>query len=99
MSWQTSSVERNIYERAGFYLGIAPANISLAVGPRRIVIAGGVSQAGELLLDPIRRTLRERVTVIPFDRVEVVHSQLGNNAGVIGIACWAAKQSRTNIAS
>jgi glucokinase len=86
------AIAKDIYERAGFYLGIATANISVAVGPRRIIIAGGVSQAGDLLLDPIRRTLRERVTVMPVDQVEVLQSQLGNNAGVIGVACWAAKQ-------
>jgi glucokinase len=86
------AIAKDIYERAGFYLGIAAANISVAVGPRRIIIAGGVSQAGDLLLDPIRRTLRERVTVMPVDQVEVLQSQLGNNAGVIGVACWAAKQ-------
>jgi len=62
-----------------------------AIGPRRIIIAGGVSQVGELLLEPIRRTLRERVTVMPIDQVEVVRSQLGNNAGVIGVARWAAE--------
>jgi predicted NBD/HSP70 family sugar kinase len=42
------------------------------------------------LLDPIRRALRERVTVMPIEQVEVVQSQLGNNAGMIGAACWAA---------
>lgn len=87
------AIAKDIYERAGSYLGIAAANISVAIGPRRIIIAGGVSQAGDLLLDPIRRTLRERVTVMPVDQVEVVQSQLGNNAGVIGVACWAAKHS------
>jgi len=81
----------DIYERAGFSLGIAAANICVSVGPRRIIIAGGVSQAGDLLLVPIRRTLRERVTVMPVEQVEVVQSQLGNNAGVIGAACWVAK--------
>jgi glucokinase len=81
----------DIYERAGFSLGIAAANICVSVGPRRIIIAGGVSQAGDLLLVPIRRTLRERVTVMPVEQVEVVQSQLGNNAGVIGAACWLAK--------
>ena len=81
----------NIYETAGFYLGIAAANVCVAVGPRRIIIGGGVSQAGERLLDPIRRALRERVTVMPVEQVEVVQSQLGNNAGMIGAACWAAK--------
>ena len=84
------SIAMEIYERAGFYLGIAAANVCVAVGPRRIIIGGGVAQVGELLLAPIRRTLQERVTVIPMDQVEVVQSQLGDNAGVIGVACWAA---------
>jgi glucokinase len=52
-----------------------------------------VSQAGELLLEPIRRTVRERVTVMPVNQVEVVRSQLGDNAGVIGTACWVVKES------
>ena len=83
---------KDIYERAGFALGVAAANVCVAVGPRRIVIAGGVSQAGDLLFDPIRKTLRERVHVMPVDQVEVVQAQLANNAGVIGVASWAAKQ-------
>lgn len=81
----------DIYEQAGFYLGVAAANVCAAIGPRRIIICGGVSQAGDLLLNPIRRTLHERVTVMPIDQVEIVQSQLGDNAGVIGVACWAAK--------
>jgi len=85
-------IAKDIYERAGFALGIAAANICVAVGPRRIIIAGGVSEAGDLLFDPIRRTLRERVSVMPVEQVEVVPSQLGNNAGVIGVACWAANR-------
>jgi glucokinase len=83
-------VAKDIYEKAGFYLGIAAANICVAVGPRRIIIAGGVSQAGDLLFDPIRRTLRERVRVMPVEQVEVVPSRLGDNAGVTGVACWTA---------
>lgn len=83
-------IAMEIYERAGFYLGIAAANICVAIGPRRIIIGGGVSQVGELLLEPIRRTLRERVRVMPVEQVEVVQSQLGDNAGVIGVAAWTA---------
>jgi glucokinase len=86
-------IAKDIYERAGFYIGIAAANMCVALGPRWIIIAGGVSRAGELLLNPIRRTVRERVTVMPVDQVEVVQSQLGDNAGVIGVACWVAKNS------
>jgi glucokinase len=85
-------IAMDIYEKAGFYIGIAAANVCVAIGPRRIVIGGGVSQAGELVLDPIRRTLRERVAVMPVDQVEVVQSQLADNAGVVGVACWVANQ-------
>ena len=86
-------IAMEIYERAGFYLGIAAANICVAIGPRRIIIGGGVSQAGELLLEPIRRTLRQTVTVMPVEQVEVMRSQLGDDAGVIGVACWVASKS------
>jgi len=87
-------IARDIYEKAGFYIGIAAANICASVGPRRIIICGGVAQAGELLLDPIRSTIRKRVTVMPIEQVEVVPSQLGDNAGVIGVACWADQAIR-----
>ena len=80
-----------IYEKAGYYLGIAAANICATIGPRRIIIAGGVSQAGELLLEPIRRTMRANVHVMPVEMVELVPSKLGGDAGVIGVACWASE--------
>lgn len=83
-------IAKDIYEKAGFYIGIAAASVCASIGPRRIIIAGGVSKAGELLLDPIRRTIQERVYVMPVEQVEVVASKLGNNAGVIGVASWAA---------
>ena len=87
---QGDEIAKEIYKRAGFYLGMAAANICVAIGPRRIIIGGGVSQAGDLLLGPIRSTLRERVTAMPIEQVEIVLSELGNDAGVIGVACWAA---------
>jgi len=82
---------KDIYQKAGFYIGIAAANVCSAIGPQRIIIAGGVAKAGELLLDPIRRTVRERVHIMPVEQVEIVQSQLGDNAGIIGAACWAAQ--------
>lgn len=83
----------DIYEKAGFYLGITAANVCVSVGPRRVIITGGVSRAGDLLLNPMRRTLLERVSVMPVEQVEVVTSQLGDKAGVLGVASWAANQS------
>ncbi|HJR79909.1 MAG TPA: ROK family protein [Anaerolineales bacterium] len=86
-------IAKDIYERAGYYIGLAAANVCVSLGPKRVIIGGGVAQAGDLLLDPIRRTVQERVHVMPIEQVEIVASQLGNNAGVIGVASWAARLS------
>ena len=59
-------------------------------GAAPVGTANKLAQVGDLLLAPIRRTLQERVTVIPIEQVEVVQSQLGDNAGVIGVARWTA---------
>ena len=42
------------------------------------------AEAGDLLLDPIRKTIKERAMVVAGSAVEIVPAQLGNSAGVIG---------------
>lgn len=86
---QGDQVAQEIFINVGNYYGIAIANILVSVGPRKVVMGGGVAAAGELLFAPIRKTIRERARVIPVDEVEVVAAQLGNNAGVMGLAQWA----------
>ncbi len=88
------AVAREIFERAGTYLGVAISNVLVAVGPRKVVIGGGVSQAGELLFAPIRRTVLERVHTMPVDQVEILPAELGTNAGLIGAARWAKEQQQ-----
>jgi len=83
----------DIYQRAGFYLGIAVSNVLTAVGPRKVVIGGGVAQAGELLFSPIRSTVQERVHIMPKEEVQILPAQLGTNAGLIGAALWAHQQN------
>ena len=83
-------IAKDIFERAGFYLGVAASSVCVAVNPQRIILAGGVSRAGDLLSEPMIRTLRERVTMMPIEKVEIVLAQLGDDAGVIGAAAWAS---------
>lgn len=90
---QGDEIACDIYQKAGFYLGVAASSICAAVSPQRIIIAGGVAQAGRLLLDPMEAVMRERVSVMPVEQVEVVLAELGNNAGVIGAGLWAAQAS------
>ncbi|MCI0665341.1 MAG: ROK family protein [Acidobacteria bacterium] len=83
------AVASEIYEFAGMIIGAGVANIVIAVNPRRVVIGGGVAAAGDLIFEPIRRSLREHLFLTDVEQVEVVPAQLGNNAGLIGAAFWA----------
>jgi glucokinase len=80
-----------ILERAGRYLGIAVGNILGVISPEKVIFGGGVSAAGELLLAPILQTLKERVHVIPLDKVAFVFAELGIDGGLIGAALWARR--------
>ncbi len=82
-----------IYEKVGFYLGIAISNTILNIAPDKIVIGGGGVQAGDLLLNPIRKTVKERVKMVDVDRISIVPAELGDNGGVIGTALWAYQRN------
>ena len=75
---------RLVWQEVGEWVGIALAGLVNVFNPERIVIGGGVAQAGSFLFDPIRRTLRDRALDWPVRHVKVVRATLGNEAGVIG---------------
>ena len=90
-------IANDIYQTAGFYIGVAVSTILASVGPRKVIIGGGVAQAGELLLEPIRRTVLERVHVMPVEQVDIAPAALGINAGMIGAALWAQKRTASQL--
>lgn len=77
-------VAKKIFERIGEYLGIGLASVVNLLNPERIVIGGGVADAGDILFEPLRKTLKDRAMPIQGEAVEVVHAKLGNTAGLIG---------------
>lgn len=72
------------------YLGVAIANVVTLLGPELVVIGGGIAAAGELVLEPVRAAVRERVRLVPAEQVAVVGARLGVAAGAIGAALAAA---------
>jgi glucokinase len=82
-------IAKEIWENAGHYIGTGIANTLVTLAPHLVVISGGVAAAGELLLDPIRRTIQKRVFLVPKDEIEIVTGTLGIEAGVMGMAQWA----------
>ncbi len=81
---QGDVVAKKIFEIIGGYIGIALASVVNLLNPEKIVIGGGVADAGDLLFNPIKENLKKRAMPIQGAAVEVVHAELGNTAGVIG---------------
>jgi glucokinase len=77
----------------GRYLGIGLANMIVAIDPDRVVLGGGVSAAGELILEPIRDEIARRVHVTAWSRIEVVVAELGTYAGAIGAGIHGAEHA------
>ena len=77
-------VAKRIFEIVGEYIGIGLTSVINLLNPEKVIIGGGVAEAGDLLFDPIRRTIKERAMVVAGEAVEIVPAELGNSAGVIG---------------
>lgn len=74
---------------AAEYFGIGLANVITMIGPDRIVIGGGVANAGDLVFEPIREAVKRRLTLVPPEAVSIVPASLGETAGAIGAALSA----------
>ena len=84
-----------LMDQAGFYVGLGLVNVIHIVEPRRILIGGGVSKAGELLLKPVRDTIRQRVMSPIYHSVEVLPAELGADVGLMGAAALALAEIET----
>jgi glucokinase len=81
---------RKALARAGQLVGLALANVLIFVAPDRVVVGGGVAEAGDLFLGPLRESVAERARVAPLDRIAIAVAELGPSAGAIGAAVWSA---------
>lgn len=78
---------RELVNQAGSYLGQAMGSITAVLDPQVFVIGGGLSEAGELILDPIRQSYLRELPARGFrPEAEIVTAKFSNQAGVIGAA-------------
>ncbi len=77
-----------LVEQLGVYFGIGLANLINIFNPEMIVIGGGLSKMGSLLLAPAYRTAAERAFPISMEKASIVSSKLSDDAGVIGAATY-----------
>ncbi len=85
-------VALELVSRAGSYLGVGMVNLINIFNPEMIIVGGGMSRMGDMLLDPAREVVRERAFRLPADAVRIVISELGDDAGVLGAAAFVRDQ-------
>ena len=82
---------RKAIRRAAVYLGIAVSNLIVAIDPELVVIGGGLARLGDLLMEPLRETVRETVHIYPTGDLRIEVSGVGEGAGVMGALALAIR--------
>lgn len=74
-----------VAEMVGYYLGLCLAQLAMTVDPEMFVIGGGVSKAGQYLIDKIEKNYK-KLTPISENKGKICLATLGNDAGIYGAA-------------
>ena len=81
---------RDVIATAGRWLGVGVASLINALDPEIVVVGGGAMEAGDLLLEPARKTAHEGILGREHRPVPpIVRAQLADDAGVVGAALLA----------
>ncbi|MCA1010831.1 ROK family transcriptional regulator [Halobacillus halophilus] len=76
----------DLLNQTGRYLGIGLTNLIHTINPKRIIVGGGVSNAGDFLMKGIEETIQSRGLTDKAKETSIVLSKLGEHASAIG-AC------------
>ncbi|MGN0307395.1 MAG: ROK family glucokinase [Lachnospiraceae bacterium] len=80
-------VAKEVAEKFGHYLGYALAATAAIVDPEAFIIGGGVSRAGDILIEYVQKYYKQYVWPGCRDK-EFVLAKLGNDAGIYGAASY-----------
>ena len=79
---------KSVIDRAAYYLGLGCVSLVNIFNPEMIVLGGGMSALGDLLVPTVRRLVDERAFGISARVVRITVAELGNEAGVYGAAAY-----------
>jgi glucokinase len=77
---------RRVLAETAAWLAMGVANIVSILNPQMIVLGGGLMQAGDLLVDALRREMLEWAQPLAARQVRIELTQLGEDAGLLGAA-------------
>ena len=85
---------RSLVQREGMLVGVGVVNCIHAFNPQLVVLGGGVSGAKELLFDPVRATVDDRVMPAYKGTFQIVPAALGGDTGALGAVAAALVELR-----
>ncbi len=88
------TLAKQITDETAEALAMICINLLHTVEPQRIVFAGGMIAAGDLLLSRIRHYFKEHIWSLKAEPVEICFATLGEDAGIIGAAALALQAHR-----
>jgi len=91
---QGDGLAQELIARTGYYVGVGLANLINIFNPELIVIGGGLSNIGDILLEPAFKVAGERAYRETFRAVRFASAALGRDSGVLGAAVFAFSELR-----
>ena len=89
---QDDDLAADIVRNAGMNLGIRIAYLVNLFNPEVVVVGGGIEKAGELILEPIRKTVKKLAFSRQASIVKIITSVLGEDAVSLGAASLATRE-------
>jgi glucokinase len=86
----SDELAQSVLDEVSFHLGFVLASIANTLNPEKIVLGGGVSKAGDILVDPVKNNFEKFAFSPVRDSTKLALATLGNDAGVLG-AAWLIK--------
>ena len=85
---------RRAVSDAGREIGVAVAGLCNLIDPERVIVGGMLSRAGEVLLQPLRESLRRHAVQAAAEKVEVVQAVFVERAELLGSLALALRGAR-----
>ncbi|MEV5029486.1 ROK family protein [Paenibacillus sp. LPE1-1-1.1] len=89
---QGDALAIEVMQETGRILGFGLANVINLLNPELVIIGGGMSAAGDRLLDTVRETINKHSLKLSSQACKVVQASLGGRAGMVGAAAYANKR-------
>jgi glucokinase len=87
------ALAKRLWQETIDYLAIGVGNVITILAPERVIVGGGVAQAGDMLFTPLRAAVSERVRFVDMERVQILPAGLGTESPLYGALALARESS------